>query len=357
MGIFIHETQLICRTQVNFISSLYYSAISYITHNYVRFRNHSLIYINAWKSLRFLTAECGPFFSSVFQSAYLHLSARSFSMIHSTIRLLFHSMLAFHFLPYSFLVGFRGAKTLKVTRSLRSRTKFGSTVYFRKNSGAIGSRSLAKAPLSVAAFSEGDAVPQIRPRVCSNSRSTLGLDSRHPALTSFTIPHAGARCIRVLVSPILRLYTYTNAYSHVRALAYTCARVARVIPRCSLRTRDTAEVMREPGRIVLLRLYYATSPSIHRPLFILLSLPPLSLLLASLPSRLFCCHGQIRVGIALYIHGPRYDKYDCVISKGRSVRVESLENYFESLKLSCCKKQNSSCSPKLKTNSRDGKLK
>lgn len=131
------------------------------------------------------------------------------------------------------------------------------------------------APLSVAAFSEGDAVPQIRPRVCFNSRSTLGLDSRHPALTSFTIPHAGARCIRVLVSPILRLHTYANAYSHVRAraraLVHTCARVARVIPRCSLRTRDTAEVMREPGRIVLVRLYYATSPSIHRPLFILLS--------------------------------------------------------------------------------------
>lgn len=114
-------------------------------------------------------------------------------------------------------------------------------------------------------------MPQIRPSLLQQS-FTLGLDSRHPELTSFTIPHAGAR-VSVCESPILRLHAGTRMRIHTntraRARAHTCTGY-RVIPRC--RPRDTAEVMREPGRIVLVRLYYATSPSIHHPFFTLLPL-------------------------------------------------------------------------------------
>lgn len=99
-------------------------------------------------------------------------------------------------------------------------------------------------------------------RVCSNSRSTLGLDSRHPRAD--VIHYSTRRCsyLCVLVADITFTRGHANAYSHeyARANTPTCNEVPRHPPSCSLRTRDTAEVMREPGRIVPVRLYYATSP-------------------------------------------------------------------------------------------------
>lgn len=161
-------------------------------------------------------------------------------------------------------------------------------------------------------------------RTCFNSRSTLGLDSRLPVLTSLTIPHAGAR-VPVLVADI----TFIHGHTHTSSGIHTNARVRLVSlslsfppvhPRYGLGTRDTVGVMREPGRIVLIRLHYATSwfrcpfLSLSRVFrcFIGFFVPmvrdfvPLSLFLSF-----------VIIGIALYIHAPHYEKYDCVISKDR----------------------------------------
>lgn len=139
------------------------------------------------------------------------------------------------------------------------------------------------------------------------SRSTLGLDSPRADVTHYST----RRCSRLCVSRRYHVYTpaHWRAARHSRTGIHTYARTTTSSPVQSRKPETPTGVMREPGRIVLIRSYYATSPSIHRlpfaPFFSPFSSSFLRLSrVCSVPfcsSRFFFyCHGQIRRCTALY---------------------------------------------------------
>jgi len=156
-----------------------------------------------------------------------------------------------------------------------------------------------------------------------------------------------------------RYYVYTQTlecvFTRTHTRTYTRMHKVQRHPRCSLRTRDTVEVMREPERIVPVKLYYATSPSIYHP-FSLFSLSPYLYLFFSHLYQVGFFVATARFvlfyGIALYIHAPCTTNMIASFLKTSLCMPKTLENYLK-VSVKCCYKKHSSYWPKLETKSHD----
>lgn len=149
-------------------------------------------------------------------------------------------------------------------------------------------RFTRKTSLSVT-FSEGDAVPQIRPSLLQQSFNPR---PRFAASRADVIHYSTRRCscLRVLVADITFTRGHVNAYSHGRA--YTCTRYRVISPVAvsenSRHRRSDARTRAHCPRQAILCNFSLDSPSLFSPSSSLSS-PLCPLFPASLPSRLFCC--------------------------------------------------------------------